>query len=159
MKNQIEESKDLYKAQTEAIKAEYDRELAALKDKQSQEKAELQATFDFKQQLLAQSKADETEAIEVLDRLRNEALERYRTAEVEKLEKTRDRILATLTDEGEREQITNAYAQKIKEVHEQVEDAKLDKTKGVSLATKQLKQEEKDLSVQLKADEKTAVTI
>lgn len=157
LKAQLDNAKSVYDEQTNAVKEAYDQQLAALKEKESQEKAALQATYDFKQQLLQQSKADENEAITIIDRLRNEALERYRTDEVSRLAATRDRILATLTDEKEREEVTNAYAQKIADVHTQVEEAKLDKTKGVSLATKQLNQEAKDGAVQLKEQEKEAV--
>ena len=157
LKAQLDNAKSVYDEQTNAVKEAYDQQLAALKEKESQEKAALQATYDFKQQLLQQSKADENEAITIIDRLRNEALERYRTDETNRLAATRDRILATLTDENERAEVTNAYAQKIADVHKEVEDAKLDKSKGVSLATKQLNQEAKDGTVKLKEEEKDAV--
>jgi len=157
LKSQLDTAKDTYEQQTNAVKEAYDQQLAALKEKESQEKASLQATYDYRQQLLEQSKADENETITIIDRLRNEALERYRTDETNRLAATRDRILATLTDEKEREEVTNAYAQRIADVHKEVEDAKLDKSKGVSLATKQLNQEAKDGAVKLKEEEKEAV--
>ena len=154
---QLDAAKAAYQQQTDAVKDAYDQQLSALKEKESQEKAALQATYDFKRDLLEQSKADENEAITIVDRLRNEALERYRTDETNRLAATRNRILATLTDENERAEVTNAYAQKIADVHKEVEDAKLDKSKGVSLATKQLNQEAKDGAVKLKEEEKEAV--
>lgn len=157
LKSQLDTAKDTYDQQTNAVKEAYDQQIAALKEKESLEKESLRATYEYRQQLLEQSKADENEAITIVDRLRNEALERYRTDETNRLAATRDRILATLTDEGEREAITNAYAKKIEDVHKEVEDAKLDKSKGVSLATKQLNQEAKDGAVSLKEEEKAAI--
>ncbi|MCP1384820.1 hypothetical protein [Runella salmonicolor] len=157
LKEELDVLKENYRQEVDAVKAAYDAELSALKDKQSQEETALRATYDLKQSLLAQSTSDEIEAIAVLDRTRNEALERYRTAEVARLTATRDRILATLTDENEKRAITEEYSRQIAAVHTEVEDAKLDKTKGVTLATKQLRNEEKEESVRLKTEEKTAI--
>lgn len=150
---------DLYRDQVEAVKDYYKQELDALKEKQSEEEKAIRDTYDLKQSLLEQSTSDEIEAIAILDRTRNEALERYRADEVARLTATRDRILATLTDEGERAQITADFARQIAEVHKEVEDAKLDKSKGVSLATKQLNAEQKDEAIRLKEEEKTALSV
>ena len=157
LKEKLDAAKDAYKQETDLINDAYKAQLEALKDKQSQEEAAIKATFELKQKLLEQETSDEISAIAILERTRNEALERYRAEEVAKLEATRNRILATLTDEGEREQITNAFAQKIADVHKEVEEAKLDKSKGVSLAIKQLNQEAKDKAVDLKDQEKAAI--
>lgn len=154
---ELDRLKDNYNQQVDAVKDAYAQQLDALKQKQSEEETALRATYDLKQQLLEQGTNDEIEAIAILDRTRNEALERYRIAEVDKLIATRDRILATLTNEDEKRQITEEYDRKIKGVHDEVEEAKLDKTKGISLATKQLRTEEKDESIRLKGEEKTEI--
>ncbi|WP_028664411.1 tape measure protein [Runella zeae] len=147
--------RDSYNEQVDAIKDAYSKELDALREKQSAEKTALQELYDFKRSQLEQTTADETEAITIVDRLRNEAVERYRVDEVARLTATRDRILATLTDESERATVTAEYNRQIQAVHDEVEQAKLDKSKGVLLATKQLRQEEKDESTRLKNEEKT----
>lgn len=157
LKDELEVIKDNYRQQTDAVKEEYDKQRDALRDRLDADKSALQEAYDFKQSLLEQSTNDEIDKIGIVDRVRNEALERYRTSEVNKLIASRDRILATLTDEGERAAVIAEYDRKIKDVHDDVEEAKLDKTKGVSLATKQLRAEEKDESIKLKGEEKTAI--
>ncbi|UHG91756.1 tape measure protein [Spirosoma oryzicola] len=159
LEEQLSEVKSTYDENVRLANEFFDNELKLLRAQESAKKAELQATFDLRQQLLEQSTLDEIEKIGIIDRARNEALERYRIDEVARLTATRDRILATLTDEGERERVTNEYAQRIGQVHKDVEDAKLDKTKGVSLATTQLRNEEKDTAERLKQEEKTALAI
>jgi hypothetical protein len=158
LKNQIDTAKSLYEDQTAAVKSAYEEQLAAFKDQQEQEKAQLKATYEYRQDLLEQSKHDENEAIEIIDRLRNEALERYRTGETNKLEATKQRIVSTLTDENEKRQVIEEYDRRIAAVHTEVEEAKLDKSKGVALATKQIQQEAKDGAVALKEEEKEAVS-
>ncbi len=159
LKGTLDSSKDEYRKQVDAVKDAYSVQLSALKDKQSQEEAAIRATFELKRQLLEQETSDEIEAVAIVDRLRNEALERYRVAEIARLTATRDRILATLSDEAERAAVTAEYDRQIQAVHNEVEQAKLDKSKGVSLATKQLRQEEKDATVRLKGEEKTELEL
>jgi tape measure domain-containing protein len=157
LEQKLQDIKDSYARQIEAAQDAYSKELELLRDKQSQEKQALQEAYDFKQSLLAQSTEDESAALAIIDRLRLEALGRYEVSETAKLIATRERILATLTDEGERAAVTAAYDEKLRDLHSQVEDAKLDKTKGVSLATTQLKNEEKDKITALKEEEKTEI--
>ena len=170
---QVDAAKDAYDAQLDALKEKqetedkvYEKELAAvkklysdqidaLKERQSAEEKALRATYDLKQSLLEQGTSDEIAAIAILDRTRNEALYRYKSDEQARLIATRDRILATLTNENEKRQIIEEFDKKIKDVHNEVEDAKLDKTKGVSLATRQLNAEQKEDTVKLKEEEKT----
>jgi tape measure domain-containing protein len=134
---------EAFKAFKEATEAEMDLAKRAAEEKKA---------------LIEQQKADETEAIEILDRVRNEALERYRRDEVARLQATRDRILATLTDEDEKRQVIEEFDRRIKAVHDEVEEAKLDKSKGVSLATKQLEQEEKDFIERLEQGLKDTIS-
>lgn len=157
LKTKQEKEDRVYEKELASVKKLYDDQLDALKDKQSQEEAALRATYDLKQSLLEQETSDEIGKIGIIDRVRNEALERYRIDEVARLTATRDRILATLTDEGERAAITADFARQIADVHAEVETAKLEKSKGVSLATKQLNAEQKEETVKLKEEEKTAL--
>lgn len=145
--------KEAYDAQRELTQRTYDDELNKIRERQDAEKQALKDTYDYRQSLVEQSKADELEATGIIDRLRDEALERYRTTETDKLIAQRNRILATLTDEGERARVTEEYENRIKQVHQDVEDAKLDKSKANTLVSKQLKQEEKDLTEKLKEEE------
>ncbi|WP_234733391.1 tape measure protein [Tellurirhabdus bombi] len=154
---QLDAVKEAYSAETEKVKESYETQLSALRERQAAEQAALKETYALKQQLLEQSKADEVTTVGILDRVRQEALERYRVDEIARLQATRDRILSTLTDEGERMQVTNEYANRIADVHKQVEEAKLDKTKGVSLATTQLRTEEKTEAERLKKEEAATV--
>ncbi|GAA4464216.1 hypothetical protein GCM10023189_43200 [Nibrella saemangeumensis] len=137
----------------EAVRKSYDDQISALRDRQKAEEQALKEMYDYRRSLLEQSKKDEIEAAGILDRVRNEALERYRAAEVARLEATRERILATLTDEAEKRQVEEAYARQIEQVHKDVEDAKLDKTKGNSLAATQIRAEEKEQAERLKKEE------
>jgi tape measure domain-containing protein len=157
LQDKLQAVKDSFREQVDAARESYNTQLAALKEKESQEQAAIRETFALKQQLLEQAASDEIEAITIIDRLRNEAVERYGISEADKLIKTRDRILATLTDEKERADVTAFYEGKLKDLHDTVESAKLDKSLGVSIATKQLNQELKDDTVKLKGDEKTAL--
>ncbi|RYC66356.1 tape measure protein [Spirosoma sordidisoli] len=139
------------------VKSASEERMAAVRAEQEAEKAALQETYALKQQLNEQEKADEVETVGILDRVRSEALERYRADEVARITATRDRILSTLTDEGERAQVTAEYDRQLAALHETVEQGKLDKTKGVSLASTQIRNEEKAEAERLKTEEKAAL--
>lgn len=157
LKAQLDAAKESYQKETDAVKEAYDTQIEALRQKQSDEETALRATYDLKRQLLDQATSDEIEAIVVVDRLRNEAVERYRVDEVARITATRDRILATLTDETERAAVITEFDRQLKNLHDEVEQAKLDKSKGVSIATKQLNKENKENAEQLKQEEKTTI--
>ncbi|MBN8824453.1 MULTISPECIES: tape measure protein [unclassified Spirosoma] len=149
--------KDKYDKEVALIKDTYDQELALLKDRESQERAQMQATYDLRQQLMQQRISDEIEEVAILDRVRNEALERYRSDEIARITATRDRILSTLTDETEKQQVITEYENQLQQLHDTVEQAKLDKSKGVALATKQLNKEQTEETKLLKAEETEAL--
>lgn len=153
LQDDLDTLKNNYDQQKTLAQEKYDGEVSRVNARYDAEKKALQDAYDFKRSLVEQEKADELEAAGIIDRLRNEVLERYRTTEVTKLQAQRDRILATLSDEKEKTDITNEYANRIAQVHKEVEDAKLDKSKANTLISKQLKQEEKDLTERLKEEE------
>ncbi|MEZ0610107.1 tape measure protein [Fibrella sp. WM1] len=145
--------KDAYDQKRDLAQEEYDRALQQINDRYEAEKQAVRDAYEYRKSLVEQSKADELEATGIIDRLRDEALERYRTTETDKLIAQRDRILATLTDEAEKARVVNEYEKRIQQVHKDVEDAKLDKSKANTLVSKQLKEEEKDLTEKLKEEE------
>ncbi|NID09382.1 tape measure protein [Fibrivirga algicola] len=140
--DELKLNQELFDAETEASNARYEAQ-----------REQIQSTYDLSAKLNAQSIADAIEEVAILDRVRNEALARYEVSETQRITATRDRILATLTDEKERALVTAEYERQLLALHEEVEAAKLDKTKGVSLATKQLQKEEKDNAELLKEQE------
>ncbi|CCG99841.1 phage tape measure protein [Fibrella aestuarina BUZ 2] len=153
IEDQLSALKDSYDQQKALAQQQYDDAVQKVNDRYDAEKKALQDTYDFRRSLVEQSKADELEAAGIIDRLRDDVLERYRTTEVDKLTAQRDRILAGNLSEKERADVMNAFAERIGQVHKDVEDAKLDKSKANTIISKQLKQEEKDLTEKLKEEE------
>lgn len=164
LKTQRDTARDAIQAQIDGNKSKRDEDIANAKSyystlldearsKYDAEKEALRSLYDEKNRLLEESTALEIQKVEILDSVRSAALDRWQVTEIKKYEAERDRILATLTDEAEKQQVVDFYAQKVAEVHNQYEDAKLDKSKAINLATIQLKQEEKDKTEQLKVEE------
>lgn len=154
----LENSRKAYDKEVDIVRKAYDQELELKRAQEAADRAEIQATYDLKKQLLDQATSDQIEEIAILERPRQEALARYEDGERTRIIATRERILATLTDEGERAAVTAEYDKQLRDLHTEVEDAKLDKTKGVSLATKQINLEQKEDTERLKQEETAALT-
>lgn len=144
----IKMAEDVRDKQIEALETELE-EFKRTKDEEIK-KAEDNAT---KLKALAeQSTTDQVDNIALLDTVRNQLLEQWILRQVQELEDAKSRALTYAKTEEEKNNIIDYYNNLIKDRHVEYEDAKLDKTKAIKLATEQLKANEKASITKIQED-------
>ena len=144
----------LIEAEIEARGQALEMELAAL----DRELAAFKAVQEEKERILNQASEDQQLRLLEDQNFRTKLLEAGEAREIAALEAARDRELKRAAESGATAQeladITNAFAELVRLKHEEYENAKLDKTEAVSLATQEVKAQEKDKVNALKEEER-----
>jgi tape measure domain-containing protein len=135
-----------------AIQKEFD----AYKESVDKQIAAEEAKADKLKSIAEQNASDNELRLQKDDQYRNELLLAGEAREVALLEAAKERQIDKAISENKTKaevaRITMAFDELIADKHAEYQDAQYDKTKGVSLATKEVKAQEKDEIIQIQKD-------